>query len=81
MSNQDSKSKKELSDKELQQATGGADIEGGGGTRAADINSTFDPIAWVDVEANINDGPAAMPPVSSDSSGTDQILSEERLEP
>lgn len=62
MSNQESKSKKELSDKELQQATGGADIEGGGGIGAADVNAVTTPGGWTDEEGVFHEGADAAAP-------------------
>lgn len=56
MSVQESKSKKELSDKELQKATGGADIDGSGGTATASVDATTTPVGWTDEEGVFHEG-------------------------
>lgn len=55
MSNQESKSKKELSDKELQQAAGGENIDGRTiQSAAADAATT--PTGWTDEEGVFHEG-------------------------
>jgi hypothetical protein len=67
MSAQSDKSKKELSDKELAQATGGADIDGGGGIRAESPNATVPTTGWVDEEGVFHPGenPSSVEPSTS----------------
>jgi hypothetical protein len=75
MAEQD-KSKKELSDKELAQATGGADI-GGGGVGAESLNATAPTTGYVDEEGVYHEGPMPGTMTSAGGASSGGILNEE----
>jgi hypothetical protein len=57
MSDKEEKAMQQLSDQELAQAAGGAEIDGGSGGGGASVASTGVGMSWIDEEGVVHQGP------------------------